>query len=162
MIDGNSKDEVAPDFGIITADGAYVQGKDEYVRLLFYRDSVFPRRISQDKYEFDGTANREILHEVRLPYKPAKVVGIYLTASATIHEDILRGDQTVEPEPSTASGQVDPSRFMQMIRNIVDIVAPMDAVGEDKVVELIEDFLKRSKPKIDEILTNHSRRVAAK
>jgi hypothetical protein len=159
---GYNSDDVATDFGIIMADGAYVQGKDEYTRLLFYRDTAFPRRTSDDKYTFNDP-NREILHEVRLPYKSAKIIGMYLTASATIHEDMLREERTVEPEHSTSTETPKTtSRFMDLVYKLVQIVGPMDETGEDKAITYIEEWLKQSKPKFDELIAQHPGKVAVK
>jgi hypothetical protein len=163
MNDSHAEDEVPSGFGLITSDGAYIHAREEYVRLLFYREMSMPKRWPNGSYIFDDPT-REILQEVRLPYRAIKILGEGLTATVLLHEKQQRfANPDMEEIPKDdEAGVLVTNALMDLIVRVGKILRSVDETGHDKVISMIKEFLANSKPQFDEIITQHARAVQAK
>ena len=70
MSDESTSEIEASDFGILSVDGAYMNFKYKYIRLLDYRNVSLSQRMDDGSVKF-GESMHEVLQEVRMPYESA-------------------------------------------------------------------------------------------
>lgn len=150
-------------YPVLACDGAYIDAKDEYVRVLFYRDQSAPRKTSDHNYTFDEP-KREILQEIRMTYQPAKLIGVNLAMATSLHESIVipRG---IEPQGhfhNDADEEELVRRAIDLVNEIFEMIAPATKSGQEEILKMIRHLVAESKPKIDAIIAANRREAKVK
>src|SRR5437870_2188657 len=131
------------------ADGAYLQFKDEYTRILFFRDVSVPEKKEDGSVKF-GNTKREVLQEVRILHEAAKLLQYNLINGLSLHTKHQTQEETVKARQVLLDQNVKlPPTLQKYAELVVEMgisLNHMDEQGQEMAITLISEFVDKNNP----------------